>query len=174
MRNVEIKARIPSVPGLLAMMKPLGAEGPVDVMRQTDTYFSAAAGRLKLREINSAGGARGELIFYRRPDRRGPKLSEYEILEFADTTGLKKLLSAALGVLAVVRKERTLYRIGITRIHLDQVERLGNFVELEVVLPQDATVEMGESTARQIMHNLKIEDADLVDRSYLDLVLEAR
>uniref|UniRef100_A0A8C3FEW7 CYTH domain-containing protein n=1 Tax=Chrysemys picta bellii TaxID=8478 RepID=A0A8C3FEW7_CHRPI len=75
---------------------------------------------------------RGQLIFYERPDSEGPKLSHYSISPTADPAGLKAVLSQALGVQGVVKKERRLYVVGQTRVHLDRVEGLGDFLELEV------------------------------------------
>jgi predicted adenylyl cyclase CyaB len=83
---------------------------------------------------------------------------------------LNEVLSQALGVRGVVRKKRTLYWTGQTRIHLDDVEGLGTFLELEVVLePGQSTVE-GVDMARQIMKRLNIEEDNLVEAAYIDLL----
>jgi adenylate cyclase class IV len=90
-----------------------------------------------------------------------------------DPNELKRLLSAALGVLAVVRKVRSLFLIDITRIHLDQVEQLGSFLEIEVVLPENFPLGRAESIAGKLIGDLGIAEAELVEGSYLDLMLEA-
>ncbi|PKU28596.1 c-jun-amino-terminal kinase-interacting protein 2 [Limosa lapponica baueri] len=81
------------------------------------------------------------------------------------------VLGQALGVLGVVRKERLLYLVGQTRVHLDSVEGLGDFLELEVVLTEEQTVEDGERVAQQLMKELGIEEQDLISGAYLDLLL---
>ena len=47
-------------------------------------------------------------------------------------SSVDQLLTAALGVRGQVIKTRTLYIAGQTRIHIDQVQGLGDFLELEV------------------------------------------
>ncbi|KAM6385893.1 adenylate cyclase CyaB-like isoform 1-T1 [Alca torda] len=81
------------------------------------------------------------------------------------------VLGQALGVLGVVRKERLLYLVGQTRVHLDHVEGLGDFLELEVVLTEEQTLEDGERVARQLMKELGIEEQDLISGAYMDLLL---
>ena len=106
--------------------------GPVvAVLNQLDTYFHVPAGRLKLREIDNASA---ELIFYDRPDDPDARISRYYLVTVPDPAALKALLSAALGVRSVVRKRRELLLYENVRIHLDAVENLGHFVELEAVL----------------------------------------
>uniref|UniRef100_A0A8B9S613 CYTH domain-containing protein n=1 Tax=Apteryx owenii TaxID=8824 RepID=A0A8B9S613_APTOW len=112
-----------------------------------------------------------ELIFYERPDAAGPKLSQYSISRTDDPEGLEAVLARALGVLGVVKKERLLYLVGQTRVHLDSVEGLGDFLELEVVLSEDQSPEQGELVARELMKELGVEDGDLLTGAYLDLLL---
>jgi predicted adenylyl cyclase CyaB len=80
------------------------------------------------------------------------------------------VLSTALGTRGVVRKQRLLYRIGNTRVHLDDVDGLGAFVELEVVLNESQTSQEGESVAEEIMKQLGICETDLVAEAYIDLL----
>ena len=80
------------------------------------------------------------------------------------------LLSAALGVRGEVRKRRTLLLSGQTRIHLDEVVDLGDFLELEVVLEPTQPAEDGELIARELMRRLDVRDEDLVEGAYLDLL----
>jgi len=101
------------------------------ILDQVDTYFHVSTGRLKLREINNTSA---ELIYYDRPDDPAARISRYHIVPVVDPAALKALLAAALGVRAVVRKRRELFRYENVRIHLDAVENLGNFIELEAVL----------------------------------------
>jgi len=173
LRNVEIKARVQDLSSVLSRLEQMGAGTPTDTLKQVDIYFNVPSGRLKLRELEDLDGDRSELIFYNRPDGPGPKMSEYEIIVLETPGELKRLLSAALGVLAVVRKERSLFLFDITRIHLDQVEQLGSFLEIEVVLPENFPLERAESIAGELIDDLGIAEAELVEGSYLDLMLEA-
>ncbi|MBE0564892.1 MAG: class IV adenylate cyclase [Krumholzibacteria bacterium] len=168
-RNVEIKARASDPVRLRALALDL-AGGPPVVIEQDDTFFATATGRLKLRAF--ADGT-GELIFYDRPDRTGPKTSRYALAPVADADALRAVLAAALPVRGRVRKRRELLLAGRTRIHLDRVEGLGDFLELEVVLAADAEIAAGEAEARALMDRLEVAPGDLVAGAYLDL-LEGR
>jgi adenylate cyclase len=167
-RNVEIKAWVGDMEGLRRRVEEVADEGPV-VIGQEDTFFNCQGGRLKVRVFSVD---RGELIFYERPDRSGPKESCYRIVPVADPGLLRQVLGAALGVVGVVRKERTLYLVGQTRVHLDRVEGLGKFVELEVVLLPGQTEAEGRRTAEELMERLHIPAAALVEGAYIDLLQE--
>ncbi len=166
MENIEIKARYPDLDRGRRLAKAAGAsyEG---VLRQVDTYFIVANGRLKLREIN---GERSELIYYERAAGVGPKPSHYDICPVPDAGKLKSLLDAALGTWAVVEKKRDLYLFEEVRIHLDDVRLLGTFLEFEGVL-EDESKRAGvqEKVARLISH-FQIQSADLLEGSYSDLI----
>ncbi len=165
--NVEIKARVRDYAALLARAQELADGPPVLMIRQEDTFFRVPAGRLKLRVID---GGRGELIVYRRADEAGPKASEYDIAPVADPARLRAVLAAALGEVGVVRKERTLCLVGQTRVHLDRVEGLGDYMELEVVLRTGQSVEDGRRVADELMRQLGVNAADLVTGAYTDLL----
>src|SRR6266404_2966481 len=126
-RNVEIKARIESVDALLPRVQAIADSGPTEIF-QDDTFFQCPNGRLKLRAFSEASG---ELIFYQRPDRAGPKESFYVISATTSPDTLREALSLAYGQCGRVRKHRALFMVGRTRIHLDKVEELGHFLELE-------------------------------------------
>ncbi|XP_027564147.1 uncharacterized protein LOC113981110 isoform X2 [Neopelma chrysocephalum] len=142
--------------------------GPGQLLVQADTFFRVPRGRLKLRRTQDG---RGELIFYERPDTAGPKLSSFTITPTADPDGLEAVLAQALGVLGIVRKERLLYLVGQTRVHLDRVEGLGDFLELEVVLRPEQSVQDGERVARELLRELGVGEHDLISGAYLDLLL---
>ena len=165
-RNIEIKARVADLAAVEARAAALADEGPTDI-RQDDTFFACPAGRLKLREL---APDRGELIHYERPDQGGPKLSRYVIAPTTDPTALREALARAWGTTGRVRKHRRLYLAGRTRIHLDRVEGLGDFVELEVVLAPGDDLAGGEAEARRIMAALGVAEADLVEGAYVDLL----
>jgi predicted adenylyl cyclase CyaB len=167
-RNVEIKARVADLDALKRRAAALADEGPV-VLEQEDTFFSCPHGRLKLRRMP---GSPAELIYYERPDSAEPKASHYSICRTDDAQSLFRTLSAALGVCGTVRKRRTLYLIGPTRVHLDAVEKLGDFVELEVVLRADQDVAEGTAIAHELMDKLGLSRDQLVERAYIDLLPE--
>jgi predicted adenylyl cyclase CyaB len=139
------------------------------VLEQEDTFFSVPEGRLKLRVFPDG---KGELIAYRRPDAVGPKTSEYFVYRTPHPEPLADLLTRALGVRGVVRKRRLLYLAGPTRIHLDEVEGLGAFLELEVVLADGQPEAEGEAIARRLLAELGVCDEDRVAAAYVDLLEE--
>jgi predicted adenylyl cyclase CyaB len=170
MKNIEIKARIRDVASATQTADDLCGCGPAAVLHQVDTYFSVPSGRLKMREFGDDGPP-GELIYYQRPDVPGPRASEYLIAPVSDPDELKAVLGAALGVAVIVRKTRTLYLHGHTRIHLDEVDGLGTFIEFEYVMPGSGCDEDGEREVRELMAGFGVGDADLERRSYSDLLL---
>lgn len=126
--NLELKVIDPDPPATL--QAALGLDGVADcgVLHQRDTYFNAPSGRLKLREETCSGA---QLIGYRRSDRRAPAASTFRIASLPDPAPVLALLSDTLGVRAIVTKGRRLLWWQDVRIHLDAVDRLGAFVELE-------------------------------------------
>jgi len=171
-RNVEIKARLDgerALAEIAARAAALGAEGP-RIIEQDDTFFACANGRLKLRAF--AGGA-GELIFYRRADAAGPKESFYVLAPVADCGALREALTLACGQAGRVRKRRELWLAGRTRVHLDRVEGLGAFLELEVVLGPEEATEAGDEEARRLLSALGVAPAQLVEQAYVDLLRRA-
>jgi len=165
-RNVEIKARLGDPEATRRLVERL-AGGPGQLVEQEDTFFHVPGGRLKLRECS---GADAELIYYRRPDAEGPKASEYETTAVRDTGRLRELLAAALGVAGRVVKRRVVYRVGRTRIHLDDVQDLGSFLELEVELAPEEPADLGVREAKRLMRALEISDGALVALAYVDLL----
>jgi predicted adenylyl cyclase CyaB len=168
-RNVEIKARIESIDSIFPRAAALADDGPIEIV-QEDTFFACERGRLKLR-IFSPG--EGQLIFYRRADRQGPKESFYLVSPTTSPGTLRESLSLAYGPIGCVRKNRTLFLMGRTRIHLDRVEGLGDFLELEVVLEEGEQVETGEAIARDLMQKLQILPDQLIEGAYIDLLCAA-
>lgn len=164
--NIEIKARVADFDAMRARAAAV-SDGPAEVIPQEDTFFASARGRLKLRTLSPE---QGYLIFYERPDRGGPKRSDYVLAETRDPANLKRALEAALGVRGVVRKTRHFYLAGQTRIHLDRVEGLGDFLELEVVLRDGQSDAEGQAVAEGLMRALGIERAALLEGAYMDLL----
>ena len=164
-RNVEIKARVIDLAAIEARARAIATALPVDLV-QDDTFFACAHGKLKLRRF---GDGRGELIYYLRADDAGPKVSEYLISPTTAPDALHESLSRAIGVVGRVRKRRRLYLVDRTRIHLDEVEGLGTFVELEVVLREGEPEESGRAVAAEIMERLGIAEPQLIREAYVDL-----
>jgi adenylate cyclase class IV len=165
-RNIEIKARLIDLPATLALARQV-AGGEPELIAQDDTFFTSAQGRLKLRAF---ADGRGELIYYERPDQAGPKTSFYVRSPTASPDTLREALTLAHGQIGRVRKLRTLLIAGRTRIHLDRVEGLGDFMELEVVLADDDPLQAGVDEAHALMARLGIAPAQLIDVAYLDLL----
>jgi len=78
-----------------------------------------------------------ELIFYERPDLAGPKLCSYDKVTLNPNVSqsLINILSQSIGIFGIVNKTRQLYMIGQTRIHIDKVDDLGDFIEIEASIP---------------------------------------
>ena len=166
LRNIEIKARANDFARQNRLAEELGDGEPQELV-QEDTFFHVPAGRLKLREF-SDGTA--ELIQYERPDVTAPTESRYVRARTPDPRAMKEALANALGIRAVVRKHRIVHLAGQTRIHMDRVEGLGEFLELEVVLRPEQSAAEGERIVTELMHRLEIAEADLVTRAYVDLL----
>jgi predicted adenylyl cyclase CyaB len=165
-RNLEIKARITGSTGAIEIARHLGAreEGQ---LRQRDTYFQCRHGRLKLREIE---GERSELIAYDRPGESSQRVSSYERVPVEQSELLREVLSKSLGVRAVVVKVRTVYMYGETRIHIDEVSGLGDFIEFEV--PLVSSNDTGHRTMNDLMNAFGILDGDCFRGSYVDLMTD--
>lgn len=167
--NVELKARDPDPEATAARCLALGAEDH-GMLFQRDTYFAPAAGRLKLRDQAENGS---ELIAYRRPDATEPEGSSYVIAPVLAPEELGEALDAALGTTVVVVKHRRLFIWENVRIHLDQVEGLGRFIELEALVGPGLN---DPATAREKVSRLRaelaIDDDALVAVGYSDLLLD--
>jgi adenylate cyclase class IV len=165
-RNIEIKTRVSALEPVRGRALAL-ASRPSELLRQIDTFFVVPEGRLKVREFTDGTG---ELIAYERPDVPGPKASAYSRHACQNGRTLCETLSRVLPVRGVVRKTREVVLVGRTRVHLDTVEGLGTFVELEVVLSDGESVEHGEHVARDLLRTLQISDDSLVAEAYIDLL----
>lgn len=166
--NVEIKARC-TAPGRIREALRARQARFVGEDHQIDTYFRTPRGRLKLRE----GAIEHNLIYYERTDQPGPKASNVTLYRPTPDAALKEILTQALGVLVVVDKRREIYFIDNVKFHLDRVDRLGAFVEIEAI---DVEGTRGEDRLRaQCAHYLdvfEIKEKDLVRVSYSDLLLQ--
>jgi len=165
-RNVEIKAAVSDLEAVRAKAAALAGDAP-QLLNQRDTFFVVPNGRLKVRAFQDGSG---ELIAYDRADDDGPRLSTYSRIECRDAAALADALARALPVRGVVSKRRELFLVGRTRIHLDRVDGLGSFVELEVALAAGESLEAGRLEALKLLDDLAIEATDLVPHAYIDLL----
>ena len=164
--NIEIKAKVEDLESIEAVAQAI-SDTPCQILEQEDIFFNSPQGRLKLRLFPNGVG---NLIYYERPDSNQAKQSDYIIYETNKPEGLKLLLEKTLGRKITVKKIRHLYISGQTRIHLDRIEGLGTFVEIEVVLHQGQIPQEGYRIAEELMKRLHIEDDQLVSGAYADLI----
>jgi predicted adenylyl cyclase CyaB len=165
MKNLEAKFRLNDPEGAEAKAVAIGYERRA-VLNQRDTFFRVAHGKLKMREENG----RAVLIFYHR-DQSGPlMLSNYEITPVADPDAIRRMLGEANGKLAIVEKVRTLLIRDNVRLHLDRVNSLGEFGEIEAVLADGDSLEHTRSRVDQLISALGVAQPDLIDISYFEML----
>lgn len=164
--NIEIKAHCSAPDRIHTQLQAVGARC-VGTDHQVDTYFEVPYGRLKLRE----GSIENHLIHYNRTDQAGPKASNVHLYAPGDRAKLKATLEAALPVLVVVDKRRTIYYIDNVKFHLDDVVGLGTFVEIEAI---DLDGSIGRPRLQEQCNHwmvaLGIDTADLLSYSYSDML----
>lgn len=168
-RNVELKAHDPDPEATLRAALALDGVEDRGVLHQRDTYFHAPQVRLKLRRE----GDRAQLISYARADAPGARESDYRLVDVPDPDGLAAALGDTYGVDVDVVKERRLLLWDGVRIHLDTVEGLGAFVELEAVAPDDSDLSAEHAKVAHLREALGIHDAALEPRGYAALLLGA-
>lgn len=165
--NLEIKARCRDLERARRVVASLATEH-AGLDDQLDTYFATVDGRLKLRESSLSGA---QLVSYRRPDLGGPKRSDYVVLPVDDPALLKSLLREQLGVHAVVHKSRDIWLYQNVRIHLDRVDALGDFVELEAVFDGSGPAERAQREPLSFLcAKLEIRPSELIPTSYEAMV----
>ncbi len=169
-RNVEIKARLRSRDSVLALLEKRSDTAPETIV-QHDFFFLCSEGRQKLRVFEPG---RGELIRYEREDIAGPRASCYQIARTSDPEILLEILTGTLGRIGEVSKTRILYRIGQTRVHIDRVDGLGDFLELETVLRPDQAESEGQRIAEGLLQEFGIENEELLASAYVDLLSGVR
>jgi adenylate cyclase class IV len=165
MRNLEAKFRLPDLALARARALEIGFK-PQSILRQRDTFYIVANGKLKLREQEDGAS----LIHYRRGGHGGLQLSDYSILPVSDPAALRAMLADSLGVLAEIRKVRTLMIRRNVRLHLDHVEGLGDFGEIEAVLAEDDSPAKYHDEAASIIEDLGLTGVKLIDASYFELL----
>lgn len=165
--NIELKLRARDLEDAQRRAAELATAGP-DHLMQTDTYFDAPCGRLKLREV---AGREPQLIAYQRPDAVLPRASAYWLLHVADAAQTCAALSAVLGRRGQVVKQRIVYWYDNVRLHFDNVHGLGQFVEFEAVLRTHEDAVRGHDQVEFLVQELALDPAEIVSQSYIDLLL---
>lgn len=164
MRNLEAKFRLGDLGAARTQAEAIGFAFR-GILIQRDTFFSVSHGKLKLREQSDGAW----LIHYRREEVQGLELSNYEMVAVANPEATRSMLSAATGVIAEVRKQRTLLMRGKIRLHLDRVDGLGEFGEIEAVLDEGNEAEPYRAVVAEILGTLGVRDGDLIGVSYFEL-----
>ena len=168
-QTVEIKARCVDPEKKATLIRNAGAT-LISSELQEDTFYRVNRGRLKLRRSKTDR----YLIGYRRPDQSGPKHCLVNLYAYRDADRLDKVLTEALGVRVSVKKMRDVYRLENVKFHIDRVQGLGSFVEIEVLgLRGKNSVEELRKTCEKYMRLLEIQLEDLVEAAYADLLEEA-
>ena len=165
MKNLEAKFRLDDLARAESRATALGYTRRA-ILNQRDTFFRITNCKLKLREENGAAA----LIFYRRSDSGPLMLSNYEIAPVTDPATIRHILDAALGTLATVEKVRILLTRDNIRLHLDRVESLGDFGEIEAVIPDGDDPELSRASVDELLATLEIIPANLIDVSYFELL----
>jgi adenylate cyclase, class 2 len=166
--NVEIKAKCRDASFVRNYLFSKGAvcKGTDE---QTDTYFNVPNGRLKLRE----GNIENNLIFYERSDQQGPKSSHFNLVKVEDAKGLKETLARSNGIKVVVKKRREIYYIANVKFHIDEVEQLGSFLEIEAGnLLADLSPGQLHEQCDLYIKEFGIREEDMVSVSYSDMLVE--
>ena len=166
--NVEIKARSSNAQFLRDYLKSQQAEFR-GTDHQTDTYFNSPNGRLKLRE----GNIENNLIYYERADQAGPKQSFFKLVKVPDAAALKDALTASMGIKVIVKKQREIWYIRNVKFHIDEVEGLGAFMEIEAgnLLAPEMDQTALQEQCDHYMQAMQIREDDLLQVSYSDLLM---
>lgn len=169
MKNVEIKARCNDPEKIERILLENGADFK-GIDNQTDTYFNVKNGRLKLRQ----GNIENSLIFYSRQNQKGPKQSKFRLFQTQNLDEILPLLEDSLGILTIVKKTRKIFYIDFIKFHIDHLEGLGSFVEIEVGdLEEKMMVEDLENICNHYIQLFAISPDDLINQSYSDMILDS-
>jgi len=167
-RNFEFKAK---VNGIEKYENKLLALNPrfVGIDHQTDTYFNAVHGRLKLRE----GNIENSLINYDRENILGSKESQIILYQHEPNIALKNILTRQLGVKIIVEKKRKIYFIDNIKFHFDTVENLGTFIEVEAIdSKEEFTIEELKKQCDDFFNFFELSTENIIDKSYSDLMMD--
>ena len=166
--NLEIKALYNPLPETEDILNKLGAEF-VSAETQTDTYFRVDNGRLKIRQIENGPS---QLIQYFRNNTEGAKQCNYALVTLRDVNKISRMLKRVHGILVTVTKKRKIWIWRKVRIHLDEVENLGNYIEFEAMLSDEDIEDEAENKIGFLMRRLKVGEDAMIGESYSDLLLK--
>lgn len=166
MQNIELKVRHPDLARVRTAAAALGARYTW-TRTQRDTYYAVRSARLKVREMPD----RAELIWYQRPDGTSPRPSHYTLQPLRDAAAARALLAALYPPAGVVEKVRELWLWRNVRVHLDTVQGLGTFVELEGVVGPDVDEAASRAHVDTAIAALALDRCAPVPQSYGDLVV---
>ncbi|MFX0085838.1 MAG: class IV adenylate cyclase [Candidatus Hodarchaeota archaeon] len=170
--NIEFKAKCPDPKFIRNLLLYHKAEFK-GKDRQIDTYFNVPTGRLKLRE----GNIETALIHYERQNQNGPKQSNI-LLHHPDprnTKTLKEILCKILGKRIVIDKEREIYFIDNVKFHIDSVQELGSFLEVEAIdIDGSIGVKKLQEQCNYYLNLFKVSKKDLIAESYSDLLIRSK
>lgn len=165
MRNLEFKSELREPAMARAVLRKAGAICTGSA-RQVDTYFNVPSGRLKRRLTQ---GCAPEYIYYTRPDDGAPKVSVYTRL--TEPQARARFGETPMPTRCVVAKTRELWRLGSTRIHLDEVDELGWFIELERELAEDElNMDRAHGDLRRLRDQLRPVLGETISAGYADLL----
>lgn len=169
-RNLELKIKLKSFSQIKKILNQIGAEFTA-VLNQKDIYYKNKNGLLKLRIENPATARIESLIKYRRNENSKHRWSDYNLIKFREGNA-EKFLADFLEIETIVNKKRLLYMYDNTRIHLDKIKSLGNYLELETLVLN------GQADAKRrfakIVSFLKLDLKNQVKKSNRDLMLEKK
>lgn len=168
MKNIELKVKTDNFNQIKKLLHKIKAKFKGN-LTQKDTYYNCEEGRLKTREINHETF---QLIYYERPNFTKSKISNYKIKEI-DQKELKEqktCLTKTKGIKTIVNKRRELWIYKNTRIHLDKVKGLGEYLELETIIKNHKDLQQLETEHRQIINLLGLNSYSKIDKSYSDLL----
>lgn len=165
MRDVEIKVRPHDWERVHRVLARLGARD-AGVETQHDIFYRCSSGRLKLRSSSRDGDM---LIAYARADAAGLRASDYHLAPIEDRPALLRALDATLGRLGEVRKRRHLFWLDNIRVHLDEVEGLGRFLEIEAQVDDAHPEHACREAAAALLEAFGVRPEDRLSVAYVDL-----
>ncbi len=165
--NIEIKSKCHNLEGIRELLKLNNAHFK-GIDYQIDTYFNVNNGRLKLRE----GNIENSLIYYDRANKSGPKQSNVTLFRYDKGSTLKDVLVNSLGIFVVVKKQREIYFIDNVKFHIDKVDNLGNFVEIEAIGELNINKKELLRQCDKYLKMFDINKKDLIEESYSDMLLK--
>lgn len=168
MNNIELKIGIDDFGQIKKLLRKIGAKEE-GLLVQKDIYYYSKNNILKMREIN---GEEFVLIGYSRSGRKAKRVSDYDLLNLdkEQAKTLKKILKDSFGEKVVVKKKRNLWIYKNTRIHLDTVDSLGKFLELETVVKE--SINKAKKEYKEANDLLRLGGYKKFEQSYSDLMYE--